>query len=458
MYWKRRLAAAAVVAAATAAVLYGSTLEAGNMTEGGRRLPWSAGKETIYFWYSDENLTNFLNSAAVSFGEREDVRVIPVLTSDSEYLETLNQASIHSEQAPDAYILSHASLEKAYLAGLAAPIQDAEGVCSEENFPPAALSAVSYKGRKVGYPFFFVSIALIYNETYLAEWASQIAMKELLNAGEGEESPDNADGIPVDESRLSALTEQYFAGAIPSTIADILNIADTFDVPPGVEGVMKWDVSDIFYNYWLVGNYLTVGGDCGDDPALININNQETIQCLEVYKELNQFFFIESDTVDYDSLLDDFCQGKFVFTIATTDVARRLAEAREEGILGFDCGAAPLPWVSEELKSRGMSVTNVVAVNGYSEHSELANRFAAYLVNECAPALYERTGKAAANLNADGGDSILQVFKAEYAGSVPLPKMMETGNFWMQLEGLFSKVWNGADVTALLQELADNIS
>ena len=36
--------------------------------------------------------------------------------------------------------------------------------------------------------------------------------------------------------------------------------------------------------------------------------------------------------------------------------------------------------------------------------------------------------------------------------------MLETGNFWMQLEVLFSKVWNGEDVTTLVQQLADNMS
>ena len=38
-----------------------------------------------------------------------------------------------------------------------------------------------------------------------------------------------------------------------------------------------------------------------------------------------------------------------------------------------------------------------------------------------------------------------------------MKKIMETVNFWMQLEGLFSKVWNGADVTQLVQELAAQI-
>lgn len=75
-------------------------------------------------------------------------------------------------------------------------------------------------------------------------------------------------------------------------------------------------------------------------------------------------------------------------------------------------------------------------------------------------ALYERSGKMPASLqaaeNADNG--ALMIFADEYADSVSLPKMLETGNFWMQLEVLFSKVWNGDDVTTLVQQLDETIA
>ena len=119
MHFKKRLIAVAAVVAMDAAVFYGSTLEMRNAGEEGRRLSWFDRLDTIYFWYSDESMSNFVNSAAVSFGEREGVHVIPVLTSDSEYLEALNKASVEEEQLPDVYIIGHDSLEKAYLAGLA---------------------------------------------------------------------------------------------------------------------------------------------------------------------------------------------------------------------------------------------------------------------------------------------------------------------------------------------------
>jgi len=455
---KKRLISVAAVAVMAVLIFYGSTLEMPDKGNEEAGQNWFEKTDTIYFWYSDDSLTNFINSAAVNFGEREGVRVIPVLNSDSEYLEALNHASLHTEQIPDAFVISNDSLEKAYLAGLAGELQDPGGVCNVGNFPAAAMSAVSYHDKTVAYPFYFETSVLVYNETYLAEWAAQIAQKDLLNAGEDLASAENADGIPVDEEELAALTEEYYQKAIPATLDDILNIANTFDLPQGVDGVLKWDVTDIFYNYWIVGNYMIVGGDPGDDEADIDINNPETIACLEVYKALNQFFYIEPDTVTYQSVLQDFIDGKTIFTIATTDAAARLAEAKESGELAFDYGFAMMPAVSGELESRSMSVTNAVAVNGYSRHRETAERFAAYLTSECADSLYERTGKVSASLHADADNGALQIFKLEYADSVPLPKLMETGNFWPQLERLFARVWNGADVTSLVEELADQIA
>lgn len=454
---RKRLLAVIALATMIAALIYGGMFEPGEVEE--YHFSLFGNKETIYFWYSDETLTNFVNSAAVTFGEQENVRVIPVLTAESEYLEAINYASLHTDQMPDVYILSHETLEKAYLAGLATEIDDVENVCDREHFPEAALLAVTYQGKQVAYPLFFETCALVYNETYLAEWAAQSAQRELLENGEEDGVPaEGSTGIEIDETLLAQKTEEYMLQSIPATVDDILYIADTIDLSEDVEGVMKWDVSDIFYNYWIVGNYMIVGGEAGDNNKVLNIANRETVDCLEVYTALNQFFYIESDTVTYDNVVQDFIDGKIVFTIATTDVAERLEQARADGILAYDYGIALMPDVSPKLKSRSMSVTNTVAVNGYSEHKELANRFAAYLVDECAENLYEHTGKVAANLNADQDNGPLQIFKQEYADSIPLPKMMETSNFWLYLERLFARAWNGEDIEGLVAELAEQIS
>jgi len=347
-------------------------------------------------------------------------------------------------------------LEKAYLAGLASTIKDVKGVCNEKIFPATAMSAVSYQGKKIAYPMYFETSALLYNENHLAEWAQQAALRELIGISNEEGLPDVETAIQtVGEERWTERTKLYLQIGIPENVDKILTIANTFELPEGVEGVFKWDVSDIFYNYWFVGKYAIVGGDTGDNPEQINIYNNETIQCLEVYKALNQFFYIESDTVNYESVVEDFCQGKLVFTIATTDAISKLAQAKAEGVIDFEYGITTMPDVSGHLESRAMSVTNAVAINSYSKNKELANKFAAYLVDECAQSLYERASKVSAKVASAEDVEEIQVFKQIYAESVPLPKMLETANFWMHLEALFAKVWNGADVTALVQELSD---
>ncbi len=446
MHFKQRIIAVLALIIMVAAVIAGSKRDMTGAEEGLAGLSVFQKKETIYFWYEDASMTDFLNSAAVSFGSERNVRVIPVLVEDSEYLEAINQASLHSQRVPDVYLLSHESLEKAYLAGLASPIMDEEGICTTAHFPQTALSAVTYHDKLVAYPLSFETSALIYNKTYLQQWVDQQIQKDVESSEEEvQESVKVTDGVLSVES------------AIPQTVDDILKIGDTFDVPEGVEGIMKWDVSDIFYNYWIVGNYMIVGGEPGDDEGNININNEQANQCLEVYKALNQFFYIESDTVTFDSVVQDFIEGKIVFTIATTDVIKKLEASQSEGILTFDYGIAGMPAVSSTLASRSLSVTTAVCVNGYSSHQELANEFAAYLVNDYSSHMYERTGRMSAKLADESADEAIRTFQEEYAKSVPLPKMMATSNFWIELEVLFSKVWNGGDIPSLVQELSDRI-
>ncbi|MDE6994694.1 MAG: sugar ABC transporter substrate-binding protein, partial [Lachnospiraceae bacterium] len=108
-------------------------------------------RETLYLWYTDEALTDYLSSVAVAYSEyQDDVRVVPVYTAGREYLETVNQASLHTEEVPDLYIVSNDSLEKAYLAGLASEVRMPEGeLPMEQWFPETAVRSVTYKDRQI---------------------------------------------------------------------------------------------------------------------------------------------------------------------------------------------------------------------------------------------------------------------------------------------------------------------
>lgn len=467
MHFSKRLMSVLLVGALTAGLFAGSLVNWDSEDAEGDSLIFSNHKETIRFWYGDEALADYISSAAVAFGEANNVRVLPYYVAESDYLEAINRVTLDDESSmimsPDAYLISHDLLEKAYLAGLAVPVEDSAGVVDEAHFPRAALSAVTYQDKIVAYPLYYETSALIYNKTYLYEWARQQAEKpDTVDHYEGEEGefeeleelPDEANSLVIwDEDTIALRTEQFFANAVPATVNDILRMADTFDPPETVEGIFTWDVSDIFYNYYFVGNYMNVGGDAGDDRSQISVNNPEVITSLQIYQGLNQFFSIDSSTVSYTSVLQDFLEGKLMFTIATTDAAAVLAKAREEGSFAYDYGVALIPDPSDELKGRSMSVTSAVAVNGYSQHRELANAFAAFLVNDYAGNLYEHTGKAPANKNVNLDNDALQMFLEEYGDSMPLPKLMEASNYWIQLEVLFARVWNGDDIGSLVEQL-----
>ena len=146
-----------------------------------------------------------------------------------------------------------------------------------------------------------------------------------------------------------------------------------------------------------------------------------------------------------------------LFTIATTDVVQRLENARASGEMAYEYGVVTMPEISDTLSSRSVSVTNTVAVNGYSRHRELADQFAAFLTGEYSENLYARTGKIASCINANPVDAYLNPFLEEYADSIPLPKMIATSNLWIQMEVLFSRVWNGEEVAELLEQLSRQI-
>lgn len=384
-----------------------------------------ARKQTITLWYTDEALTDYLVSKAVDFNEsHDDVRIEMQLVSGLEYLENINKASINDdENTPDLFIVTNDSLEKAYLAGLAADISDTSLLEDSGLFSDTARNAVTYKGKYVGYPFSFETAALLYNKTYLDNIAA--------------------------EAELTDSTD-----LVPGSILDILTFADLYSAPENVEYFLKWDVSDIFYNYFFIGNYITVGGESGDNEEEINIYNTESIASMMVYQELNQFFSIDANDTSYDSILQEFIDGKIIYTIATSDCIATL----ENNDFAYEYGIAPLPSINSELATKGMSVTNALVVNGYSLHKDEANEFISYLYNsDTNSELYTLSGKMPAWKQTSYTSEAVEQFYDNYLVSMPIPKLVKTSNFWIELEACFAKVWSGEDANAEMKSISEQI-
>lgn len=466
--------------------------------------------ENVYLWYTDDSLTDFFTSAAVAFHEEnEDVRVIPELVTGDEYLEYINGASVEGKHFPDAFLLMNDSLEKATLSGLASNVSDSEKVLNTTHFSQVALDAVTYHDKLVGYPLFFETSVLVYNKTYLTDWINKVKEEGLK-----QETDDDIDMSEIDDTVYSSdnsgenaesgkeynVATLTIEDLIPATVDDIKSFADEYDAPDGVDGVFKWDVSDIFYNYFFVGNYMIVGGPAGDRSDNVDIYNAKTIECMNIYQNLNQFFSIDAKTSTYDGMIEDFIDGKFVYSIATSDVITRLEEAEEElarkkeeeqkklqaDIKGWDSqvqmgqmteeerdkkiqeaesvitpsyefGYARVPMLKENLLSKSLSVTSAVVINGYSEHKAAANRFAAFVTTDYSEKLYSKTKKIASSMDAKYTDETILLFQDEYANSIPMPKLIEASDFWVQLEIAFTKIWTGENIDNYLMGLSEQI-
>ena len=316
-------------------------------------------------------------------------------------------------------------LQKALYAG----IVDDHVTYSEaehDNIPQKAIDAATCNGKLIGYPFYFESCFLLYNQYYVEEWPTNI--DQILEYADGFES--------------TAATEK-------------------------VQSIFKWDVSDIFYNYFFIGNYVGLGGVNGDDKAQLSLSEGNVIDCLEYYQSLNEFFAIDEETVHNEDVIQEFIDGKIVFTIAKTDAIARLDQAIEDGIVPeyqletqrdeegneippreVDCfyGVGDIPNLSEELVTRGLSVTNSIVVNSYSPNRTYAKDFAHYLSYEKADQLYDQTGKVSVCKSTVLGDENWERIMQQYAGSVEIPKIIEMSNYWILMEIAFANIWNGADI------------
>lgn len=421
---KTRLCSALIVLAILAGLVYVAVRGGGNAGNSSELL--FSRKKTINLWYTDDAMTDYLNSVCVAYTDSQSAyRAEPTLIDDTDYLQKIYDASVAGEEYPDVFLAGNDLLERLWLSGLATEVQDEEHFSDNQYFCTPALDAVTWQDKKIAYPMSFEAAAFLYNEDYLQSMA-------------------DASGKSLEDT-------------VPKTMVDVITLANGYDAPENVSAVLKWDVSDIFYNYCFLGSYMDIGGECGDDTSQLHVYNQQLISCLQVYQQLNQFFSIDTSSDDYDSLIEDFAAGKVVFTLATSDAVQKISKYCKENGTTLNYGVTRIPDLTENLKSKTLSITNCLVVNGYSDQQEAANDFCQYLLFSGMDHFFELTGKAPAVSGYSFSDDHMNGFYDAYTDSAPITKLRSASNFWMLLENTFSQVWDGADPNEQLRQLCQQL-
>ena len=415
---------------------------------------------TITVWYTDPYLEEFIRNAAVVYEEQTGVKVIPSEVSGLEYLEYIQKSTIDNDNGPDVYILNSDSLEKAYLSGLCATVKDPGQVLNNTYYPTTALNAISYNDHKLGYPLMYECSLFVYNKTILDAVAEQynqdlIDGKNNTDYGEGAQpsESENEGGIEGDTPEFVTADD-----IIPKSIVGIIEFALKYNLTEGVESYFKWCVSDVLYDYWFAGAYLDVGGVKGDERSEINLYSEESIYCLEVFQDFKQFFSMEIDETSYDDVLKEFEEGKALFIVGDTDIIKELETSKKEEE-GFkdEYGVASIGMLNDNLQSKSLSITKLAAVNGFSENPEVAEDFAKFISFDYSENLYSRTGKMACRKQYEYAYPQMEDVMRTYENSVSLPKIVETSNFWVLVEMVYTKTWDGDNANYLLRQLSSQV-
>ncbi len=346
--------------------------------------------ENINLWYTNDELTEYLADCAMHFRETNGVGVNLKLVSSVDYIEAIYQGTKEGNVA-DVYILNTESLEKAYLAGIVAENVDTD-ICNGDNYPEVALNASTYNGKLIGYPFYYDTTFFLYNKDYVEA---------------------------------------------PETFSDIIEFSNNYmGEYKNIETILQWDVHDLFFSYCFVGEYLNFGGVCGDDASIIDINNANVIEALTYFKQINQILYFDSADSNYEDVLNDFLEGKILYTMGST--------ANLEQIIGsgVNYGICTIPALNDEMDSRAVSINYTVVVNPYTSNKELASQLAQGISFEHAEEFFSYTKKIPSRRLSSYPNENWQHIAEQYEHTATLPKLMATTNYWMELEVVLNTIWD----------------
>lgn len=368
---------------------------------------------TLTLWYTDESMAGYLEGAAEEYKKKSGVELHCEKVDSKQYLEQVYSASMDDEQeTPDIYLLRNDLLGIACMQGTAqANLSDAY---VEKNYCKTALGAATYQGRLMGYPLCYNTSCMIYNADCFGE--------------------------------------------SPVTMGAITAYSENAQISENTQYILYWDVNDYLCNYSFVGNYLDIGGENGDDAGSISIVNDETVQCLQQFQGLGQYFAIDSAAINSNIVPGALMEGRTLCILADCDMAHVINYYADNNGAEVPYHISRVPDITDELKSRSGSYTELAVVNGLSRKQEEAAAFAEYLTSDYVNQMYELSGHFAAKRGVEYSNEELCKLYEIYEQSKQFPKMLGTEDNSLWLELLFANVWKGEDIAAQLQGYSDKIT
>ena len=357
--------------------------------------------EEITFWYTDAQDIEYMKAAAESFEARYGIRVNYILHNDADFLEAVNQAN-QTEEAPDAYMLSNDLIQKARLSGLAEKNTMYDQQFWTDNYPTVSLNALSSGVGVYGYPVYFDTYIMLYDQDYAGE---------------------------------------------PVTIENVLEFSENFVDEENKKEIFRWDISDPFYNFMFLGGYASLLGAAGEDASLFDVTNEYVLQSMTYFQSIHEILSMDMEESSYAKIKNKIKKNKLIYAICKTDILPVLEETQNAYKL------AKLPKLTDTLDSGSLSITYAACVNPYADSISAATLFSIYLSYEYSGEQFGLSRKISARTSITRENENDQLIFEQYTLSDTIPKALEMGDFWTYSEVAFSNIWHGSDVATELTTL-----
>ncbi|MBE5923221.1 MAG: extracellular solute-binding protein [Lachnospiraceae bacterium] len=390
------------------------------------------GKEVIC-WYTDDTDKEWIEAAAKNFNKKYGVNVKPVAYDGVQLFEDINSAN-QKENGPDMYICGNDLLEFAKTAGVLSENDILDDEFWDKNYPKTSVNALTYKGKRYGYPVYFDTYCLVYDANLL----------------------ENA----------------------PASIDDILTFLDEYEDTGSTKAVFRWDVADPYINTMFLASYANLFGENGDDLTSFTVNGEKEIEAMKYFQSLSEYLWMDKNNISHDTIINRIKDGTLVIGMCKSDILPVLYEMKSNAATTEEAGTEEndetenteestkeatnytvsyVPSLTSELSSTCLSTTYGAFINPYGKETDAANMFALYLSVENQANQFAGNGKLPVVNQKDGFDDMQTVLYAQYQNSKPVPKVMLTGNYMLESAMTFDNIWKGADAEEELNKLQQSM-
>ena len=361
-------------------------------------------QDTLRVWYSKQEQEPLMNAAAIEFEERYGIKVEACLHDEIDYLEQINKATMQ-ESGPDVILTSNDMVAEGVMAGLFEENTNYDDAFWKEHYGEVTKHALTYQGKCYGYPLYFDTYCMVYREAVTTE---------------------------------------------PQTIQDILEFAVAYEDADNNTTIFNWDGSDPYINSLFVNASTNLFGVDGEKVEEFRVSNEQTLQSLAYFQSLHEYLSMDIENANYRNVKEEMKQETLVYGIIRSDMVKQL----EEEIKAYKL--SPLPTLTKELPTKASSTTYAGFVSPYSKQTENSQLFGAFLSYEFADRYFEQNGLLSVRADRERKQSE-EVFYQQYQKSIPIPKLLQAGDYWTHIQIMFQKIWKGDDVNEAVARLEDTM-